>query len=139
MERENNSSILHELFFRSLNARMLAKVIVFRASTICKTFHFVPDMAASPRQIPMEITLWMEKDVQLPKLDAKASMMPTDTKQNTILNRKFFADMFDLSSQRYRSINRSELEKQNFLQQQQARAESGMPGLLPYVHSCLSF
>ncbi|UJR09300.1 hypothetical protein I4U23_013543 [Adineta vaga] len=90
-------------------------------------------MSTSPRQIPMEITLWMEKDVKIEKLGERGSVMPTDTKQNAILNRKFFADMYNLSSERYRTINQCTLDKQNFLQQQQARAEIGMPGLLPYI------
>lgn len=83
----------------------------------------------------MEVALWMDKDVKLPKLNEKAGPAPTDTKQNAILNRNFFADLLDLSSRRYRSINRFDLEKQHFVQQQQSRAESGMPGLLPYVLS----
>ncbi|CAF1327500.1 unnamed protein product [Adineta ricciae] len=88
-------------------------------------------MSTSPRQVPIEISLWMEKDVKLEKLGERGSLMPTDTKQNAILNRQFFADMYDLSTERYRTMTRSDLDKKNFLEQQRARAERGMPGLLP--------
>lgn len=90
-------------------------------------------MSTSPRQIPIEISLWMEKDVKLEKLGDRASSMPMDTKQNAILNRQFFADMYSLSTERYRKMARSDVEKKNFLEQQRTRAETGMPGLLPYV------
>ena len=94
-------------------------------------------MSSTPRPLPMEITSWMEKDIKVPKLTARSSLMPTDTKENAVLNRNFFSEMFNLSSQRYRTMNRHDLDKQHFIQNQRVKADTAMPGLLPYVEHFL--
>jgi len=78
----------------------------------------------------------MEKDLQLQKPTARSSLLPTNTKENAVLNRKFFSDLLDLSSVRYRKLSRFDVEKKIFLQNQRVKAETLMPGLLPYV-TCL--
>jgi hypothetical protein len=70
---------------------------------------------------------------------ARSSLLPTDTKENAILNRQFFSDMLDLSSVRYRKLSRFDVEKKMFLQNQRFKAETFMPGLLPYVYRYYSF
>lgn len=80
--------------------------------------------------------MWMEKDLQLQKPTARSSLLPIDTKENGVLSRKFFSDLLDLSSVRYRKLSRFDVEKKIFLQNQRVKAETFMPGLLPYV-TCL--
>ncbi|CAF1081368.1 unnamed protein product [Adineta steineri] len=86
-----------------------------------------------PRRIPVEITGWMQKDISIAKVNDRASLMPPDIKRNAIANRKFFSDLFKISTARYRTINRHEFDKQTFLHHQKVKAESAMPGLLPYI------
>ena len=90
-------------------------------------------MYSRHRQLPSEVSSWMEKDVKLRKLTASSGLMPNESRRNIVLRREFFSDLLNLSSERFRKMSKWENDKKTFLKNQRAKAETSMPGLLPYV------
>lgn len=86
------------------------------------------------RKIPIDVSVWMDKDVNIRKVTASSGLMPDTTRYNVFLSRKFYADMLELSSERHRKVARAEHGKTTFLKKQYHKAETTMPGLLPYIY-----
>jgi hypothetical protein len=105
----------------------------------CIKHFFKKTMYPTRRKIPMSVSVWMEKDVNVRKATASAGLMPNDTRSNAFLCRKFHSDMLNLSSERHRKLARFDYNKKTFIKNQRHKAETKMPGLLPYVslvYSC---
>lgn len=90
-------------------------------------------MQAKGKHIPLPISNWMEKDVRVSKLAPNLGIMRNDTRQTVMLNRQFFSDMFVLSSERSRKLAEHDFQRKRFLKNQRTKAETILPGLLPYV------
>ena len=90
-------------------------------------------MHSKQRNLPLEAINWTEKDVKITKISPNMGAVSKDTKLNVMLSRRFFFDVENLSSERYREITRLDVIKRKFIHKQQMKAEKTMPGLLPYV------
>lgn len=83
------------------------------------------------KPIPLTVISWMERDVSIRKVSANSRMITNDTRQNIILSRKFFSDLFNLSMERYRKINEHDHNQRVFIQGQMKKSETSLPGLRP--------
>lgn len=88
-------------------------------------------MYIKQRQTPLEVSSWMAKDITLRKVTANSRMMTNDTRQNVVLSRRFFTNMFALSTERYRKMNECDHNQKLFLRQQLRKTEVSLPGLRP--------
>ena len=91
-------------------------------------------MYSKRKQLPLEVTNWMEKDLTLRKITANSRLLTNDTRQNIILSRQFFSDLLTLSFTRYRKITEIDFDKKSFLRSQRNKSETALPGLRPYVN-----
>ncbi len=91
------------------------------------------------RTIPMAVSYWRDKDVNIRKVTASSGLMPDTTRYCVFQSRKFYSDMLNLSFERHRHIARSDFDKKIFLKSQLRKAEKSMPGLFPYVIYIYSF
>jgi hypothetical protein len=91
-------------------------------------------MYSKRKQLPLEVTSWMEKDLTLRKISANSRLLTNDTRQNIILSRQFFSDLLTLSFTRYRKITEIDFDKKSFLRNQRNKSETALPGLRPYVN-----
>jgi hypothetical protein len=96
-------------------------------------------MYSKRRQLPLEVSSWMEKDLVLRKITANSRLLTNDTRQNIVLSRQFYSDMLNLSFARYRKITQCDFDKKMFLRTQLKKSETSMPGLMSYVKSPLVF
>jgi hypothetical protein len=92
-------------------------------------------MSVKTRTLPDEVSSWMEKDVKIQKLDIGSRWTCGDCKENIHVSREFFANVHRLSSERYRKIVQLDFEKKLFLKTQRHKAETNLPGLLPFVYN----
>ena len=83
------------------------------------------------RKIPLDVSLWMDKDVTIRKATESSGLMPDETRIGVFLRRKFYDDLLTLSSERHRKMARCDHGKKTFLKKQHQKAEKMMPGLLP--------
>ena len=90
-------------------------------------------MHSNRPKLPLEVATWMEKDISLKKVTANSRLLTNDTRQNIILSRHFFTDLFNLSFTRHRTVTEFDSDKKMFLLHQYKKAKTSMPGLLPYV------
>lgn len=90
-------------------------------------------MYSKQRQLPLEVSSWMGKDLTLRKITANSRLLTNDTRQNIVLSRQFFTDLMNLSFARYRKMAEHDFDKKMFLRNQQNKSELSMPGLRPYV------
>jgi len=81
----------------------------------------------------MAVSVWRDQNVTIRKATASSGLMPNNTRYNVFLSRKFYSDMLDLSTKRHRNIARCDYNKKTFLVNQRKKAETTMPGLLPYL------
>ena len=96
-------------------------------------------LSSKRRAIPLSVSMWMDKDVSVKKATPSSALMPNDTRYNVFLSRKFQYDMLNLSSERRRKVTRFEFSRKKFLNNQRQKAETTLPGLLPYVLHVRSF
>ena len=85
------------------------------------------------RHLPMEVTNWMEKDVSLKRITVGSRLTTNECPENFHVNRHFFAQMFNLSNDRYGKLIQFDFQKRTFLKHQRMKAETTMPGLRPFV------
>ncbi|CAF2510964.1 unnamed protein product [Rotaria sp. Silwood2] len=95
-------------------------------------------MYSKRQQLPTTISNWIDKDVKVRKFTPNLGLMSADTRQNVMLSRKFFSNMLNLSNERQRKITRCDFEKNKFLKNQRTKAETIMPGLLPYIEPLIN-
>ena len=88
-------------------------------------------MYGKRRTIPLNVSVWMDKDVKVRKATASSGLMPDETRISVFLSRQFYADMLDLSSERHRQMARFDYNRKMFLKKQKHKAETNLPGLLP--------
>ena len=91
-------------------------------------------MYSKQRQLPLEVSSWMETDLALRRITANSRLLTNDTRQNIVLSRQFFSDLLSLSFTRYRKITEIDFDKRLFLKNQRSKAETALPGLRPYVN-----
>ena len=91
-------------------------------------------MNSKRRQLPLEVSSWMEKDLTLKRITANSRLLTNDTRPNIVLSRQFFSNLLTLSYARYRKIAEHDFDKKLFLRNQYNKVESSMPDLLPYVY-----
>lgn len=88
-------------------------------------------MHSKRRKIPVEVSVWTQKDVTVQKPTVSSGMMPDDTRLNVFCRRKFHDNLLNLSFERQRNIARRDFDTKKFLKRQREKAEKSMPGLLP--------
>lgn len=86
-------------------------------------------MNSKRRQLPLEVSSWMEKDLTLRKITANSRLLTNDTRQNIVLSRQFFSNLLTLSVTRYRKIAEHDFNKRVFLRNQRNKTDSPMLGL----------
>jgi hypothetical protein len=90
-------------------------------------------MYSKRRQLPLEVSTWMERDLTLKRVTENSRLLTNDTRQNIILSRQFFSDLLTLSFERYRKLAEHDFNKRIFLKNQYNKAKTSMVGLLPCV------
>ncbi|CAF1342934.1 unnamed protein product [Rotaria sp. Silwood1] len=95
-------------------------------------------MYSKRQQLPLTISNWIDKDVKVKKFTPNLGSMSIDARQNVMLSRQFFSNMTNLSYERNRKITRCDFEKNKFLKNQRIKAETIMPGLLPYIEPLIN-
>jgi len=88
-------------------------------------------MHSERRKIPVEVSVWTQKDVTVQKPTVNSGMMPDGMRLNVFCRRKFHNDLLNLSFQRQQNIVRRDVDTKKFLKRQREKAEKTMPGLLP--------
>lgn len=88
-------------------------------------------MSQKRRKIPVQVSIWSQKDTTIHKPMIDPGSLPKHTRFNILSSRRLHNDLINLSFERHRKIARYDYDRKIFLKKQRQKAEKSMPGLLP--------